>query len=190
MKDDEAGAVMRLHVELLARNVLVRPDDTAYVWNGDPVSWRELERAAAQLAGGLIELGLCQGDHVVTLLPHGRADVELAFATARVGMTRMQVDGRLAKRAIGAAIRSARPNAVVVDALNAGSLRSVLRRSGASVFIAHGMGADLPPVWFDYDELRDFSPAWPGRVLPAMSRLAGLESVDPEASVASGSIIC
>ena len=162
MNADEAGAVMRLHIELLARNSAARPDDAAYVCKGHSVSWRELERAASQLAGGLIELGLCEGDGVVTLLPRGRADVELGFATAKAGITRTHIDGRLAKRTISAAIRNVKPKAIVVDAINADSLRSVLRRSGASVFIAQGMGTDLPPVWFDYEELRDFSPVWSG----------------------------
>ncbi len=56
--------------ELLRAGLDAAPDDTALVSIARSMSWRELDRASAALAGGYRSLGLQAGDRIASLMPN------------------------------------------------------------------------------------------------------------------------
>src|SRR5437763_4195195 len=73
-----------IHV-LLARHAAARSDKIAYRDAQRAVSYADLDRRTANLAGHLADLGVAAGETVAILLPNGVAWVESCFAIARAG---------------------------------------------------------------------------------------------------------
>ena len=69
-------------------------DRTALVTADGSISFAELHRRSAELAGGLRSLGVARGDRVAVFLPNSATGVELFFAAARLGAMTIGVNTR------------------------------------------------------------------------------------------------
>ena len=78
----------------LAELVAGRGPATAVVTPGGELTFTDLERRGARLAGGLHSLGVGRGDRVGVFLPNGAAGIELFFAMARLGAVAIGVNTR------------------------------------------------------------------------------------------------
>lgn len=70
---------------VLARQAHSRGDHPLLVCDGDRIGYREAEGRSAQLARGLIALGVGKGTHVGLLYPNGPEFVVAMLAAARIG---------------------------------------------------------------------------------------------------------
>lgn len=70
---------------LLSRHARYRPGHTAVVFEGERVSFAELDRRVDRIANALLALGLEKGDKVATVLENCVETIELYHAAARTG---------------------------------------------------------------------------------------------------------
>ncbi|MFH1603843.1 MAG: AMP-binding protein [Pseudomonadota bacterium] len=70
---------------LLAARALEQPDDEALVINNRRLTWREVERETARVAGGLHELGVRAGEHVGICAGNSVEWISTWFAAAHLG---------------------------------------------------------------------------------------------------------
>jgi crotonobetaine/carnitine-CoA ligase len=73
------------YLQSLADHVVERPDAIALDFEGNLVSFAELDRRAARMANGLAALGLGAGDRLVALLDNSEDFVLAMIATHRLG---------------------------------------------------------------------------------------------------------
>ena len=71
--------------ELIARHATARPGKVAYSDSRGRVTYGELARVTANLAGHLQDAGVEAGDSVAIFLPNSVQWVETCFATLRAG---------------------------------------------------------------------------------------------------------
>jgi propionyl-CoA synthetase len=76
-------------------------------------SYRELRDLVARCAGGLRDLGVCQGDRVVIYMPMVPETVISMLACARIGAIHSVVFGGFAARELAARIRDAQPKVII-----------------------------------------------------------------------------
>ncbi|MBI2157483.1 MAG: long-chain fatty acid--CoA ligase [Candidatus Rokubacteria bacterium] len=72
------------------------PDRPCLVWEGETITYAELERRAAGTAAGLRGLGIGRGDVVALLLYNCPEFIEAMFAASRLGAIVMPINWRLA----------------------------------------------------------------------------------------------
>src|SRR5262249_10108092 len=72
--------------ELLRRQASLRGSKTAYSDARRTVSYKELDKRTANLAGHLAGLGLSPGDRLAILLPNSVDWVEACFGALRAGL--------------------------------------------------------------------------------------------------------
>lgn len=77
---------------LLAELVERHGDETALIYEGDTLTFAQLEDRSSRLAGGLAGLGVRSGDKVAVWLPNSFAWVELEFALARLGAIAVSIN--------------------------------------------------------------------------------------------------
>jgi long-chain acyl-CoA synthetase len=101
--------------DLLRVGLDAAPDDIAIISAARALSWRELDRASAALAGGYRGMGLAQGDRVASLMPN-RVDLVVHYlACFRAGLIATPLNYRY----------------------TAPEIDHALEVSGASVLLAH-----------------------------------------------------
>jgi acyl-CoA synthetase (AMP-forming)/AMP-acid ligase II len=77
------------------------PDRACLIWNGDAITYADLDRRAARTAAGLARLGVGRGDVVGILLYNCPEFLETMFAVARLGAVFMPMNWRLAGEEVG-----------------------------------------------------------------------------------------
>lgn len=135
--------------ELLAARALTTPAKVALRFEGDALSYRELDERAERLASGLSELGVSRGDPVCVLL-----DTSCDYAAVWLALTRL---------------------GAIEAPINAGfrgpALAHALRLTGARVLILDGAHADaFAQVQDDVPSLRHV--VW-GGAMAASARFPG-----------------
>lgn len=76
---------MLLLGDLVRRNVAVRPDKTAVIFEGQKLTFKELNNTVNQLAHALIDLGVKRGDRVGILLTNSHLYEVSYFASCKIG---------------------------------------------------------------------------------------------------------
>lgn len=71
---------------LLSRHARYRPDHLAVVFEGDRLSFAQLNRRVNQLSNALIAAGLAKGDKIATVLPNCLEQIEAYWAAAKTGI--------------------------------------------------------------------------------------------------------
>ncbi|HZN89256.1 MAG TPA: AMP-binding protein, partial [Thermoleophilaceae bacterium] len=90
--------------DLLKIGLEAAPDDVAILSAHRALTWRELDRAAAALAGGYRELGLEPGDRLASLMPN-RVDLVVHYlACFRAGLIATPLNYRYTAREIDHAL--------------------------------------------------------------------------------------
>src|SRR5919109_704487 len=89
------------------------PEEVAIVSADRELSWRELDRASADLAGGYRELGLESGDRIASLMPN-RVDLVVHYlACFRAGVIATPLNYRYTAREIDHALEVSDARAVL-----------------------------------------------------------------------------
>jgi long-chain acyl-CoA synthetase len=72
--------------DLLRAGLARAPDDVALVSATTCCTWRDLDRASDNLAGGLLDVGLRPGDRVASLMPNSIALITHYIACMKAGL--------------------------------------------------------------------------------------------------------
>src|SRR3954464_9211748 len=91
-----------------------RPDETAFISEGAPVTYREFDRRADQVAEALRASGVRTGDRVAVLDKNSLAYAELLFGAARAGAVQVPINYRLSADEITYIVDNARAPVLVV----------------------------------------------------------------------------
>lgn len=78
--------------DLLSNLAEMHGDEVALVYEGEKLTFTQLEDRSSRLARGLAELGIESGDKVAVWLPNTFACVELEFALARLGAVAVAIN--------------------------------------------------------------------------------------------------
>jgi long-chain acyl-CoA synthetase len=117
------------------------PDGIALVSADRSLSWRELERAIAALAGGYRRLGLRAGDRVASLMPNRIALVVHYLACFRAGLIATPLNYRYTFREIDHALELSQAGALLAHVERAGDVAaSRLAGDLTHGVIAYGAG--------------------------------------------------
>ncbi len=71
---------------LLSRHARYRPDHPAVVFEGERLTWRDLDARVSRVASGLLAAGLVKGDRVATVLPNCLELLDVYCAAAGTGL--------------------------------------------------------------------------------------------------------
>jgi long-chain acyl-CoA synthetase len=82
--------------ELIRWRARVTPDIAAIWFEGQSITYRELDRRASQVANALIARGVKAGDHVCVLDQNHDMQIETIFGIAKAGAVFTPVNWRLA----------------------------------------------------------------------------------------------
>ena len=82
---------------LLANTAADHPDRTALHWEGSTISYGELDRRSASVAGALRAQGVESGDRVALMIPNSPGFVAAYFGTLRAGAIAVPLNVLLAK---------------------------------------------------------------------------------------------
>jgi long-chain acyl-CoA synthetase len=144
----------------LENSARLYPDKTALRFEGQQVTFQELDIACNCLAHGLGELGLAPGDCCVVMMPNSIHQVTVYYALAKIGAIVVPVNFLFRKYELEHIIEDSRPKAFIGAEPYLEEIRRVLRKEGAPPLrIALGvkrdhMFMDLENV---YSDRSDFS---------------------------------
>ena len=99
--------------ELIARHAATRPGKVAYRDSRSAVTYGELARATANLAGHLQDAGVGAGDSVAIFLPNSVQWVETCFATLRAGAVSVPISYESTAHEVGYRLEDAHCKAIV-----------------------------------------------------------------------------
>ena len=134
------------------------PERPCLVWGDETVTYRELDRRAAETATGLSRLGVGRGDVVAVVLYNCPEFLELMFAVARLGAIFMPVNWRLAGEEV-TYIAGHAGASLVVSEPELAPLAEAARKNLAGARVVGVGGA--APGWTAFEALRrkDAAPA-------------------------------
>src|SRR5205809_3372304 len=101
---------------MIARGASVYGDAPAVIQGERQVSFRDFGRGVDTLAGGLLRLGIGQGDRICVLAQNDPAYLELYGACARQGIIAYPINWRLTAQEVERVVERAAPRMMVVDA--------------------------------------------------------------------------
>ncbi len=124
-----------------------RPDDVALEDRRGRLTWRELDRAAGELARRLAGAGVSPGDRVAALLPVGREAVLALHGVPRTGASLAPVHPGWTEAEVDGYLRRVRPRALLCRPATEDRAAASLRASGLLVRLgpaARGPGGEEP----------------------------------------------
>ena len=131
--------------ELLAEHAARRPEQIAFSDEHRQVSYRELARNTARLAGGLADLGLAPGDRALLYLDNSVATVEAYLAVPRAGGIAVCANPASAPAEVAHILHDSGATAVLTDAAHLDTVRTLVstlpRRPVVITVGASGSGA-------------------------------------------------
>jgi len=109
---DDKGKRMNLaqYLEDTARNY---PDKPAARYDGQSISFGELDTNCNRLANGLRDLGLAAGDHCMVMLPNSIQVITIYYALAKMGAVIVPVNFLFKKHELAHILSDARPKAFI-----------------------------------------------------------------------------
>src|SRR5712692_6995633 len=106
--------------DMIARGAFVHGDAPAIIQGERQLSFREFQRQADALAGGLAALGIGKGDRICVLAQNDTAYLTLYGACARQGVIAYPINWRLTAQEVERVVERAAPRMMVVDASTLG----------------------------------------------------------------------
>jgi len=154
---------------ILARGLEEKPDDIALISSVSRWTWRELDRAAFNLATNLVALGLRPGDRVASLMPNRAALIIHYLACLRAGVVSVPLNYRYVPPQIAQALEKSGASLIFNHIERADDLDSI------------GAAGDLPLGRITYEGARD---NWPHFERLILSPAPGIEvpPFDPSAT--------
>ncbi|WP_162641758.1 type I polyketide synthase [Streptosporangium sp. 'caverna'] len=153
--------LVRPLAELLRSHAVCRGDKLAYRDHRRDVTYAELERNTARLAGHLASLGVERGDRVLICLGNSVEVPESYLAVLRAAAVAIPVDPHSSPDELTHVLRDSAANAVITDRPRAERLAAVLDRCGASgtpLVVVDDSAAEYP-----YADLIGTEPPYPAR---------------------------
>jgi acyl-CoA synthetase (AMP-forming)/AMP-acid ligase II len=129
--------------DLHRRNLRLRADAPALIFEDRHISHRELIGEACRLANALIRLGLQRGDRVAVLAENCPQYMQVYAAGELAGWTTVTINYRLAAPEIAYILADSRPRVVIVDASYVDRLGSARLDGVQNVLTFGGKGPDL-----------------------------------------------
>jgi fatty-acyl-CoA synthase/long-chain acyl-CoA synthetase len=123
----------------LARHARVTPDVAALRYDGDGLTYRELDQRVNRVANVLRERGVSVGDRVAVLGLNSHELIESYLGTLRVGAICVPVNFRLVAAEVAYLLEDSGAVAVIADAGLLGTVEAA-RRGGGSVRAVIGIG--------------------------------------------------
>jgi acyl-CoA synthetase (AMP-forming)/AMP-acid ligase II len=127
------------------------PARPCLVWGARTITYRDLERGAAEAAGGLRRLGIGRGDVVGVLLYNCPELIEVMFALSRIGAIFMPINWRLAADEVAYILHHAGARAVVSEPELAPLADAARSRLPGAAFVSVG---EPSRGWTAYERLR------------------------------------
>ncbi len=128
---------------LTLRNLKLRPQAPAIIFEGRVITHREFAERAFRLANALIRLGLQRGDRVAILAQNCPEYMEVYAAGELGGWTTVTINYRLAAPEIAYILADSRPKLLIVEAEFADRLDDAALQPLDHVVTFHGVGPDL-----------------------------------------------
>ena len=94
--NSEALPVLKVLPDLVTRQVAIRPDKTAFIFEGDSMTYKELDEGSNKVSNGLISWGVKPGQRVGYLGKNSHHYYELLMGTAKSGGVLCPINWRLA----------------------------------------------------------------------------------------------
>jgi acyl-CoA synthetase (AMP-forming)/AMP-acid ligase II len=155
---------------MLPRNLLARcaqnfPNKVAYYCGNRSATWSQMDRRADQLAAGLQQLGVSQGD-TVAILTHETIEVyEHFFACMKIGAVRVSLNWRYAEEEMRHVLKDSSAKVVIVQARCRETIEPLLPELVKAGVLVVGYGGDHG-LELDYESVvergRDGAPRYPG----------------------------
>ena len=125
------------------------PNAPALTFEGDTLSFHDLDVRSSRIANALAALGVGHGDRVAILAKNQPEFYELAFGCNKIGAISVGLNWRLAPPEITAIVADARPRVIIIGPGQQPLLSDEARASASRVFT----------LGDEYDEWRDNAPA-------------------------------
>ncbi len=109
---------------LFARHARYRPDNLAFVFESERLTWSELNQSINRLSNALSALGIQKGDKVATILPNCTELFETYWAAAKIGAVVVPFSTMLLEQAMRSLLQDADAvllitNSAFVESINA-----------------------------------------------------------------------
>jgi len=129
----------------------LHPQKCAIIFEGERITYSELDRRANRTSCWLQSLGIEKGNRVAVLLPNGPSFIELYLACSRLGAIFVPLNFRLAPPELDYTLKQARPRLLVFGQEFAGTVLGLhLIRQRPGMLLA-GVGPGFVP-----DEILDY----------------------------------
>src|SRR3954452_12418275 len=89
------------------------PDRTAFIYDGQRITYESFDRRVNQVAGALLAAGVRPGDRVAVLDKNSIEYAELLFGAARAGAVQVPVNYRLASDEVAYIVNDAKASVLV-----------------------------------------------------------------------------
>ncbi len=99
----------------LAETAARKPDEIAVIFEGQSISWKDLDKRTNRLARALIARGAKHGDFITIALPNGIGFIEACYAAWKIGATPQPVSSRLPLAELRALVELAETPVVFSD---------------------------------------------------------------------------
>jgi fatty-acyl-CoA synthase len=102
-------------VDHVGRHAFATPDSVAIRFNGDSITWAQLDDRLHRLAAGLVANGVSKGDRVAILMTNRPEFVEIALAATAIGAIAVPMNFRLAPEEVAYILGDSGSTVVVTD---------------------------------------------------------------------------
>src|SRR5436305_3972777 len=142
-------------VDHVARHAHATPDRVAIRFEGQSITWAELDDRVRRVAAGLHAQGVHKGDRVAILMLNRPEFVESTLAANAIGAIAVPVNFRLAPEEAAYVLRHSDARVLVTDAPLAGLAAAAVTAAGTSTrLVSVGMPDAGEEAFIAFDDLR------------------------------------
>ncbi|MFH0801984.1 MAG: AMP-binding protein [bacterium] len=113
--------------DLIRKSAIYYADRPAVVFEGQTLTYREVNERANRLANALSDLGLRPGSRVATLQSNGLHFIEVVFGVIKGGFVQLTLNPRLKSPELLFQLKDSEAEAIVLQHQYAGLIKSILR---------------------------------------------------------------
>jgi long-chain acyl-CoA synthetase len=110
---------------LFSRHARYRPDHPAVVFGDQRLTWSEFNRSINRLAHALLDMGIRKGDKVATILPNRLEQLEVYWASAKIGAVVVPSSTLLLEKAMQTLLQDSDAIILITNAGFVGQINSI-----------------------------------------------------------------